>query len=65
MEYLKCDPNGDGQEIWKQLIPPIGVRQMFQNMWSERWNVNKIGLIPKMDFVASIRYQEFLFYCCV
>ena len=36
MEYLKCDPDDDGQEMWKQLIPPIGVRVMFKSLWNQR-----------------------------
>ena len=38
MEYLKCDPDDDGQEMWRQLIPPIGVRVMFKTMWSDQMN---------------------------
>lgn len=37
MEYMKCDPDDDDPEIWKQLMPPFGVRVMFKTLWNERY----------------------------
>merc|ERR1711974_343182 len=36
MGFLDCDPKDDSQEIWKDLLPQLGVRVMFKTKWNDR-----------------------------
>merc|ERR1712032_344687 len=35
LRLFPCDPDDDTVAIWKELIPPIGVRMAFKRKWAE------------------------------
>ena len=36
LQFMECDANDDAQQIWKGLLPQLGVRVMFKTLWTER-----------------------------
>ena len=36
LRHLPCDPNNDAEPIWRDLIPPMGVRVAFKRNWSRQ-----------------------------
>ena len=36
LRHLPCDPNDDTQPIWKELLPPMGIRVAFKTDWKQQ-----------------------------
>jgi len=57
LTLIPCDPDDDTQQMWKVLVPPMGIRVSFKKEWNKEMNL-KQSKFPKSSGDTAGRPQS-------